>query len=459
MSTDPSGAVDLLDPRDTLERQRDKLLVITDALMRRVEAATDDGGAAYAQFQRAALLEDQVRVRTRDLDRTLDALNRSNSQLAEAKAAAEAARRNLADAIAAVDEGFALFGPDERLVMCNAQFCAYFPDVQPHLKPGLSFWDYIDLVSLSRHLALPEGETPEVWAARRCARHGDLQAVFNVGIIRDRWLQISERRMENGGTVILQTDVSDALARERRAAHDAATEEARLIHAARARFVAAASHDLLQPLAAAKLFIGLVESGAAADEAGPVLIKAQNALGQVESILAQLLDISRLQTGRFAVQAGPVPLQRVLAPLAEEFAVIAADRGLEFTLVPSQAVAISDGSWLRRILQNLIGNALRYTRQGRVLVGVRHLPQALRIEVHDTGPGIAEADRELIFREFHRLDARASASEGMGLGLAIVERACVALGHGLTLRSEPGQGSCFAVTLKRAEPRGGAPRP
>ena len=458
MSADPPfAAAELLDPRDTLERQRDKLLVISDALMRRVEAATDDGGAAYAQFQRAALLEDQVRARTRDLDQTLDALNRSNSQLAEATAAAEAARRNLADAIGAVDEGFALFGPDERLVMCNAQFCAYFPDVQPHLVPGLSFWDYIDLVSLSRHLALPEGEPPEVWAARRCARHGDLQAVFNVGLVRDRWLQISERRMENGGTVILQTDVSDALQRERRAAHDAAMEEARRIHAARARFVAAASHDLLQPLAAAKLFIGLVESGAAADEAGPVLLKAQNALGQVEGILAQLLDISRLETGRFAVQSGPVPLQRVLAPLAEEFAVIAADRGLGFTLVASHAVVVSDASWLRRILQNLIGNALRYTRKGRVLVGVRHLPQALRIEVHDTGPGIVEADRALIFQEFQRLEAPASAAEGMGLGLAIVERACTALGHGLELRSVPGQGSCFAVTVRRPE-RGASER-
>jgi hypothetical protein len=228
-------------------------------------------------------------------------------------------------------------------------------------------------------------------------------------------------------------------------------EEARRIHAARARFVAAASHDLLQPLAAAKLFIGLVESGAAADEAGPVLLKAQNALGQVEGILAQLLDISRLETGRFAVQSGPVPLQRVLAPLAEEFAVIAADRGLGFTLVPSHAVAVSDASWLRRILQNLIGNALRYTRKGRVLVGVRPLPQALRIEVHDTGPGIAEADRALIFREFQRLEAPASAAEGMGLGLAIVERACAALGHRLELRSVPGQGSCFAVTVRRPE--------
>jgi len=445
-----TGPEALLSPGDTPERQREKLLIIADALMRRVEAATDAGGAAYAEFQRAALLEDQVRSRTHDLNRALEALNRSHAQLTEATREAQTARRNLADAIGAVDEGFALFGPDEKLVMCNAQFCAHFPDVQPHLQPGLDFWDYVDLISISRYLALPEDETPEVWATRRRQRHGDGQTVFNVGLVRDLWLQVSERRMANGGTVIVQTDVSDAVRRERSAAHAEAMEEAGRTHTARARFVAAASHDLLQPLAAARLFIGLVEGGAIGAEAGAALAKAQNALDQVDGILTQLLDISRLETGRFAVSPGPVALARVLRPLADEFGALARARGLEFRLVPSGAVAVTDGHWLRRILQNLIGNALRYTRQGRVLVGVRHRGGALAIEVHDTGPGIAEADRAAIFREFHRLEAKASAAEGMGLGLAIVERACAALDHGLELRSEPGKGSCFAVTLRRA---------
>lgn len=593
----------LVSPFDPPERQRDKLMVIAESLMRRVEQAIDDSGEAYAQFQRAALLEDQVRARTRDLDRALDLLNRTNADLAEAKAGAEAARANLAAAIEAVEEGFALFGADEHMVLCNARFCRHFPDLQAVLHPGLSYDDYILRVSQSRWLALPEGETPETWEARRRARHGEGQAIFNVGLVRDRWLQVSEQRTANGGTVILQTDVTEVIRAEReerermldgqariiratldhitqgvcifdargrlagwndrfgellaiprrklglglrfqalaglmsgvslsdgvtlarlgewaatgtgrarlhfeasregvilqadaeempdggfvisvsditperraRSALAAANEtlearvsdrtlkladalaEAERANASRARFVAAASHDLLQPLAAARLFIGAVAGGIGGKETDPevveVLGKATNALGQVEGILGALLDISRLEIGRIAASPGPLRLSQVLDPLREEFTALAEARGLRFTLRRVNATVISDPAWLRRILQNLIGNAVRYTKQGRVLVGARHLPGALRIEVHDTGPGIAEADRVAIFREFHRLESRASAAEGMGLGLAIVDRACAALDHPLGLSSTPGRGSCFSVTLPLAGPR------
>ena len=453
----------LLNPADSLERQTEKLLIIAGALMRRVEAATDYGGAAYAQFQRAALLEDDIHTRTRELQAALQALNYSNARLEQATRAAEAARRALSDAIGAVDEGFALFGPDEALILCNPRFCAAFADVHPDLRPGLSFSDYIDKISRSAYLALPKGESPQDWAAARRARHGAGQgggagqAVFNVGLVRDRWIQVSERHMANGATVILQTDVTEAIRAERQSAHAEAMAEAGRIHAARARFVAAASHDLLQPLAAARLFIGAAADGG--PDTPEALVKAQNALGQVEAILAQLLDISRLETGRIAVRPAPVALERVLAPLREEFGALAAAKGLRFTLRPCAATVITDAQWLRRILQNLIGNALRYTRQGRVLVGARALPGALRLEVHDTGPGIAEADRAAIFEEFHRLDAPASAAEGMGLGLAIVERAAGALGHAIGLRSALGRGSCFSVTLPLSPSRGGALSP
>jgi hypothetical protein len=111
----------------------------------------------------------------------------------------------------------------------------------------------------------------------------------------------------------------------------------------------------------------------------------------------------------------------------------------------------SDATYLRRILQNLIGNAIRYTESGRVLVGVRPGPARLRVAVIDTGPGIPEEEQDNVFREFHRLNARASAAEGMGLGLAIVDRACALLGHPLVLTSEPGKGTAFTLTLPVAK--------
>lgn len=589
----------LIDPSDPPERQRDKLLEIVRALMARVERTTDDGGAAYAQFQRAAMLEDQVRERTADLQRTLELLNLSNERLAEATRAAEEARQNLANAIETVQEGFALFDADDVLVLCNSRFGMHMLDIQEHLKPGLSFGGYIDRVSRSRYLALPEAETPEDWAVRRKRRHYDRHSIFNVRLIWDRWLQVSEHRTADGGTVILQTDVTDLIRIERlergkmlddqarviratldhinqgvcifdaegrlvgwnqrlgsllaipmnrfrlgvsfgylleRFAHeisfgegmDAAhleawvqarheraplsfelrrhdelildvfaqempdrgfvmsftdvtaeraaiealsraneTLEARVMertleledalghaeraNASRSRFVAAASHDLLQPLSAAKLFIATIGDEAVAPESREALTKAQKALDSVEGILGALLDISKLESGRAAVSIQPVRLDRLMAQLSDEFAPIAAARGLRLTVLPSSAVVASDPTYLRRILQNLIGNAIRYTAKGRVLVGARMTAGMVRLEVWDTGPGIAEADQEAIFKEFPRLDAPASPAEGMGLGLAIVERACGLLGHPLGLRSEIGRGTCFMLQVPRAE--------
>ncbi len=208
-------AATLINPADPPERRIEKLLAVASALMARVEAATDDSGAAYAQFQRAAMLEDQVRDRTRDLEHALDLLNDSNARLAGAMREAEAARANLSSAIETVQEGFALFDVEDRLVMCNSRFGMHLTDIHPELAPGLAFADYVDLVSRSTHLELPQGETPESWAMRRMQRHRDRHVIFNVRLIWDRWIQVSEHRTAEGGTVILQTDVTDIIRNER----------------------------------------------------------------------------------------------------------------------------------------------------------------------------------------------------------------------------------------------------
>lgn len=589
----------LLNPADPPARQIEKLLAISTVLMRRVEQITDDGGAAYAQFQRAAMLEDQVRERTRELERALDLLNASNAALEGAHRETERARQNLADAIETVQEGFALFGPDDVLVMSNSRFCVHLTDVRPHLTPGLSFEDYVDLVSRSTDLELPEGETPESWAVQRMRRHIDQHVIFNARMRWDHWVQVSEHRTADGGTVVLQTDVTDlirlerqelgrllddqerlvratldhinqgvaifdagqrlvgwnarlgvllalpmvrmrvgaefetlfdGLARqfrfgermtadrlaqwvdgrrgrppltfelrrdpglildvfaqempdkgflfsftdvtaERRAIEDISrakdTLEARVVertldledalaqaeraNASRSRFVAAASHDLLQPLSAAKLFLSSVPEGDVPAPVAEAVGKAQNALQSVEGILAALLDISRLESGKAAVTLAPVRMGQLLRQLADEFAPMAAAKGLRLDVRPCEAVVVSDAGYLRRILQNLIGNAVRYTETGRVLVATRGRGRMLRVEVWDTGPGIPEDEQENIFKEFHRVAARASASEGLGLGLAIVERAAALLGHPLGLSSRPGRGTVFMLQLPLSE--------
>jgi len=221
----------LINPTDSAERRTEKLLTIAAALMRRVEQATDDSGAAYAQFQRAALLEDQVRERTHDLGRALDLLNESNARLAEAMREAETARQNLSNAIETVQEGFALFDREERLVMCNSRFAMHMPDVHGQLHPGLAFGDYVAMVSRSPHLGLSGTEGARDWALGRMRRHKDRHVIFNVRLAGEHWVQVSEHRTPDGGTVILQTDVTDIIRAERHERGKLLDDQARVIRA------------------------------------------------------------------------------------------------------------------------------------------------------------------------------------------------------------------------------------
>jgi len=589
----------LINDRDSLERQNEKLLKIVSTLMRRVEQDTDSSGVAYAQFQRAVMLEEEVRARTRDLERALDLLNESNAKLAIANQETEAARADLANAIETVQEGFALFNAEETMVMCNSRFGMYMGDIRDALKPGLLFRDYVRTVSRSRFLSLPPSETPEQWEARRMERHKDNSVIFNVRLTGKRWIQVSEHRTQSGGTVILQTDVTDIVRLERQERERLIDDQARLIratlehlkqgvcifdsfgrlvgwnhrvsellsvqvkrfhlgsnfstmcnhfrgdytfshgvtldqvidwsdgkidrtpmsfemqrgldltlavfmqempdngfvisftditsermairamtetketlehrvfertleledalseaeraNASKSRFVAAASHDLLQPLSAAKLYLASLEQDIQETEPHTLLTKASSALQSVENILGALLDISKLDSGLANTHISTVDLGMMLHQLGDELGPQGRTKGLDFRLVPTSVRVASDATYLQRILQNLISNAVRYTTSGKVLVGVRNLPNKVRVEVWDTGPGIAEDEQDTIFGEFQRLNATASAADGMGLGLAIVERACALLQHPLHLNSEVGRGTVFSVELPRAK--------
>jgi signal transduction histidine kinase/CheY-like chemotaxis protein len=596
----------LIDPADPPELTTAKLLKMTEALMARVERATNDSGEAYAHFQRAILLEDQVRERTRDLELTLDLLNRSNAQLSQAKHVAERARADLYNALEAVREGFALFNADDVLVMCNDRFGAALPDIAPRLHPGLGFVAYAKLCARSRHLVLPEGTTRSAWLRQRLRDHRKQSVNFNVAIDGGRWIQVSAQRTPGNGTAIMQTDITSLIQMERSERDKLLDEQARLIratldhidqgicifdawarlvgwnsrlrgllsppiqilrvgtsfatlvehfrhalvfqdttgpnrlvewvgqgenrpplmldlrtrdglflqvfgqempdrgfvisfsdvtaersaaaalqaakesleqrvaertlaledalevaeraNASKSRFVAAASHDLLQPLSAAKLFLAAAENADGVGGQIATIRQVRSALESVESILGALLDISRLDSGNASFNLTTFPLERLLERLGQEFREIARHKGLDLRMVPTTVIVRSDASYLRRIVQNLLANAVRYTRRGKVLVGARRIPGAVRIEVWDTGPGIPEDARETIFREFQRLDAADRAHEGMGLGLAIVERACALLGHPLELVSVPGRGTGFSVEVPRVDTMGPLPQ-
>ena len=229
---------------------------------------------------------------------------------------------------------------------------------------------------------------------------------------------------------------------------EAAKTEAERANRSKTSLVAAAVHDLMQPLNAARMFAGTVRSRLQRPADRELLDGIDSALEAEDAILSSVLDISRLESGTFEVNARPFPLGALLETLGREFGIVARARGIELRVARCHAVIRSDEALLRRILQNFLSNAIRYTNRGRVLMGCRRCGAALRIEVWDTGPGIAPEHRQKIFLEFQRLDT-AAAERGAGLGLAIVERIGKRLGHRIDLRSWVGRGSVFSVEVPR----------
>ena len=225
---------------------------------------------------------------------------------------------------------------------------------------------------------------------------------------------------------------------------------------AKTRFLAAASHDLRQPIHALSLLIatlamlgqrGAVQSGDARDLAS----KAKSIVGNLSALLNGLLDISRLDAGVVTVARETVSLSQLFYHLSNEFAPAAKDRGLDWRVVESRLQVDSDPMMLKRILGNLLSNAFRYTRSGGVLLGCRRRGASVEIQIWDTGPGIPAEQHAMVFEEFVQLQNPArDRALGLGLGLAIVRRTAVLLQHSLKLVSVTGRGSMFSVTVPRA---------
>jgi signal transduction histidine kinase/ActR/RegA family two-component response regulator len=229
---------------------------------------------------------------------------------------------------------------------------------------------------------------------------------------------------------------------------EAARSEAEQANRSKTSFVAAAVHDLMQPLNAARMFADAARARLTSAADREVLSGIDSALEAEDEILSTLLDISRLESGTFEVHQRDFALGALLETLAREFGIIARARGIELRVMHCSARVHSDEALLRRIVQNYLSNAVRYSRRGRVLMGCRRAAGSLRIEVWDTGPGIAPEHHRRIFLEFQRLDTGVqSAERGAGLGLAIVERIAKLLGHRIGLRSWIGRGSVFSVEV------------
>ena len=240
--------------------------------------------------------------------------------------------------------------------------------------------------------------------------------------------------------------LADALSEQR-----LAREQADKANMSKSRFIAAASHDLLQPMHAARLFSTALEQSIQTDEDRKTLQQLDRALHGAESMLSALLDIARLEGGTIQPKRQAYPLHDLLSDLSLQFKSIAAQRGIQFKVHDVKFWIDADPQWIRRIIQNFVSNALRYTAKGRVVVGVlrsAERPNHIRIGVWDTGPGIAEEQRIKLFQEFERCGHTSPWGEqGLGLGLAIVQRMTGLLDYPVHVYSELGQGSCFMIEV------------
>lgn len=235
-------------------------------------------------------------------------------------------------------------------------------------------------------------------------------------------------------------------------------QEADAANAAKTRFLAAASHDLRQPMHAISLLVGLLHDRVRSASERELVEKVQDSVQAMENLFSGLLDISKLDAGAVRPNNVPFEIGAVLRHVALHGAPSARAKGLEFRVVPSRTVVVSDPVLLERILSNLVTNAIRYTDRGKVLVGCRRAGNALRVLVCDTGIGIAPEYRDEIFEEFFQVrHTERDRSQGLGLGLSIVKRTARLLGHELVVRSVPGKGSIFGVVVPRTHPSAGGP--
>ena len=392
--------------------------------------------------------------------------------LDDASAAIHYNREILQTALDHVRQGIAVFDKELALVCWNRQFGEILALPHELTRVGIPLHDIL------RHIAQhgDSNDGTDQFIAERIAKYTSaaepfLERVAEQGLV----IEVRANHMPGGGLVTTFTDITpsvkaaEALERanatlERRVRErtgeltqlNAALERAKAAadeaNVSKTRFVAAASHDILQPLNAARLYVtSLIERGGG-DAA--LIGNIDASLEAVEEIFSALLDISRLDTGVMKPEFADFRIDELLHRLEVEFAPLARESGLELIVMPCSLNVRSDRRLLRRLLQNLISNAIKYTPAGRVLVGCRRRGERLRIDVYDTGIGIPQAKHRAVFKEFHRLDQGARVARGVGLGLSIVERIARVLNCEVTLKSNLGQGgakgSCFSVTVPRA---------
>jgi Na+/proline symporter/signal transduction histidine kinase len=381
-------------------------------------------------------------------------------------------REILQTALNHVRQGIAVLDADLQLICSNRQFGEIL-DLPLHLvQLGIPLREILEFMGAVN--SPDSGENDALLERRLAAYTTEGEPYLERLPDRHMVIEVRANRMPGGGLVITFSDVTpsfeaaEALERSNatleKRVRDRTEELTRLnselamakstaedANISKTRFLAAASHDILQPLNAARLYVTSLVERQNGGEDSRLVENIDDSLEAIEEILGALLDISRLDAGAMTPSISSFKIGDLMRSLEIEFAPIARAKALKLTFVPCSLPVESDRLMLRRLLQNLISNAIKYTPRGRVLVGCRRRGQSVQIGVYDTGVGIPIVKRSEIFKEFHRLEQGARIARGLGLGLSIVERLARVLNHGIALDSNAGGGSFFSVTVPVAK--------
>ncbi len=416
------------------------------------EARLERELAAVLGSASARLLLDAARREVgRDFDTVAAIVGEASQDLRFNQRLLEAALENMSQGISVVDR-------ELHLVAWNRRYAELFGYPEQLLRVGVPIADLVRHNLGDGWRAEPiEDEVQKRLQHMHAGTPYVSERTFPDGAV----VEIRGNPMPGGGFVATFTDVTafrlaeaelirgnetlEQRVADRTARLDLARADAERANDAKSRFLAAIGHDLLQPLHAAQLFTDALHEQLSDDARRTMTLQIRGALDSTGDLLSGLLDMSRLEAGGLVPQPRAFPLADVLDPLASEFRALAAERGLTFHYRRSALWAQTDPQLLRRVLQNFLANAVRYTQRGGVLLGVRRAGADVRIEVHDTGPGIALSQQRAIFQEFRRGDG--AAGQGLGLGLAIADRIAGLLGAPLILRSVVGRGTVFALRV------------
>ncbi len=361
-----------------------------------------------------------------------------------------------------IPQGISVIDADLRLVAWNRRYLELFRYPSGFVHAGMPVADILHYNAQRGLLGRGTDASLQAEIDKRLAYLRDGSSYRYQREQGDLVIELQGAPMPGGGFVTTYTDITELVATQRELERINAELEQRVdqrteellaakqaeerAHISKTKFFAAVSHDLMQPFNAATLFCDMLRQRIN-DEQRQLVIHVQQSLQNAEELLTMLLDMTRLEAGNLPVHRQQVALHDVLQPLIASQQVIAAEKKLAIHYIPTSAVLFTDRKLLSRIVQNLLSNAVRYTDQGRIVIGGRRRGgNNLELNIIDTGRGIPADQRDNIFREFHQLE-QAGDNPGLGLGLAIVERMCRLLGIPLDLQSEVGRGTRFTLLL------------